>query len=295
MTRVVAVTGASGFIGRALVARLASSGVEVRAGTRADLASEDAMRQLMAGAECVVHLAARAHKGGGHADFYMDARLARTVARVAAQSRVGRFVQISSIGVLGTYTAGEPLVDSTPPAPREPYALAKMDAERAIREELSPTRTDWVILRPPMVYGPHAPGNFARLVGAVRRGVPLPLASVHNRRYLMGIANLVDAIELCMTHPAAARRSFVVCDAEAVSTAGLIECIAEGLGVRARSWPFPPALLEAAARLSLQGRLADSLFRDLVIDSSGFGRALGWKAPVPARQGIVEAAAAGRR
>ena len=296
MRGAVAVTGASGFIGRALVARLAADGREVIALTRADVdQGESHLRSRVEGAYCIVHLAARAHRGGTAAEFEADVALARSLARMAAQQGVLRFVQISSIGVHGTSTHGAPFTEAGVPAPTEPYSHAKLRAEQAVQAELASSATEGVILRPSMVYGPHAPGNFARLLDAVRKGWPLPFASVRNRRFLLGIDNLLDAVWLCMDHPAAAHQTFVVADADAVSTPGLVSLIAQGLGVPARLFPFPPSLLGAAAHVLGRGRMAESLLGDLEVDCGHLQRSLGWQARVPAPEGIVRAASTSRQ
>ena len=145
-----------------------------------------------------------------------------------------------------------------------------------------------------MVYGPGAPGNFARLVRAVARGWPLPFAGVRNRRHLVGIDNLVDALLHCVDHEAAARQTFLIADDEAVSTPELVSLIAQGLRKPPRLVHFPPALLELAARATGRSRMADSLLHDLAIDASKARRVLGWRPVVSAREAIVQAAAASR-
>src|SRR5207253_737253 len=134
--------------------------------------------------------------------------------------------------------------------------------------ELSSAATEWVIVRPPMVHGPGAPGNFRRLLRAVQRRWPLPFAQVRNRRALVGIENLLDAIELCIDHSAAASQVFLVADAEPISTAELAALIAQGLGVAPRLWSLPPAWLGAAACATGRRRMAESLLCDLEIDTS---------------------------
>lgn len=290
MTARVVVTGASGFIGRALVARMRERGRDVVALGRAELGGGGELP--LAEGDVLVHLAARAHRGGTDADFAADVALTQALARAAARCRARRFVHMSSIGVLGASSHGTPLNESTTPSPTEPYARAKLEAERALARELAPAgTTDWVILRPPMVYGPHAPGNFARLMRPVRRGWPLPFASIRNRRHLVAIENLIDAIELCVDHPAAARQTFVVADAEAVSTPQLVALMAQGLGVKPRLWPMPTFLLRAAARATGRGRMAESLLGDFEIDCGHIRRTLGWQPALTAPEGIVRAAA----
>jgi UDP-glucose 4-epimerase len=286
----VLVTGASGFIGRALVARLVQEHRPVvAAGRRAFDVPEGAQllidgpqtQEVLATCDGVVHLAGRAHRRGTFADFEPDIALAARWARMSSQAGVRRFVYVSSIGVLGTRTQGPAWTEETPPAPREPYAVAKLKAEEAVRRELDGTPTEWVIVRPPMVYGPGAPGNYARLVRAVARGWPLPFASVRNRRDLIGIDNLVDALVRCLVSEAAARQTFLLADGETMSTPEIINQIADGLGVKPNLVNFPPALLKLIAEAAGQERLSDSLLRDLLIDASKSHRVLGLKPRKP--------------
>ena len=304
----IIVTGASGFIGRALVEHLVSSGRHVVAVARrdvgftqaevvvepADIAGNAELRRRLGECDCIVHLAARAHCAGPDSAFEPDVALAASLARLAATAGVRRFVHLSSIGVLGPSTRGAAFTETSTPAPREPYARSKLRAETAVREALDSGPTEWVMLRPPMVYGAGAPGNFARLARAVERGWPLPFAGVQNRRQLVGIENLLDALVLCMHHPAASRKVFHVSDDEALSTPELVRLVAHGLGVQPRLWPVPPALLEAAARALGMRRMAESLLRDLEIDTARIRAMLGWRAPVSALEGIPRAAAASR-
>lgn len=295
MSGPIVVTGASGFIGRALVDRLRDEGRAVSPLGRAELEARDgSLQRALAGAHCIVHLAARAHRRGPDAEFEHDVVLTQSLARMAAQCGVRRFVLVSSIGVLGTRTHGAAFTEASPPAPKEPYAHAKLRAEHALQGELVSQRTEWVILRPPMVYGPGTPGNFARLAHAVRKGWRLPFAKVRNRRCLVGIENLLDALELCIDHDAAARQTFLVADEDPISTPELVLLIAQGLGVPARLWALPPTFIEAIANVTGRRRMAESLLGDLEIDTVHIRRTLGWRPRVSAREGIVAAAASFR-
>jgi UDP-4-keto-D-FucNAc 4-reductase len=303
----ILVTGASGFIGRALVAALAGQGRPVVAASRRpfDLPQgakllvtggaeddEAQVRRALSSTDVVVHAAGRAHRGGGLADFEPDIELGVRWARLSAEQGVRRFIQMSSIGVLGTRTFSNPFTEDTPPAPREPYAKVKLDTEQAIQRELASATTEWVILRPPMVYGPGAPGNFARLVHAVQRGWPLPFAAVSNRRNLVAIDNLVAAILRCAEHEQAARQVFLVADDEAISTAQLVTLIARGLGVPAHTLHVPPPWLDFAARAMGRTRMADSLLHDLRVDAGKIRQSLDWRPLTHADEAIVRAAAA---
>jgi nucleoside-diphosphate-sugar epimerase len=293
----VAVTGASGFVGQALVARLRAGGHEIVAlsrGEGVDYADAGVMTARFEGAQAVVHLAARAHTGGGDEAFAANVQVARVAAQAARDARVGRFVLVSSIGVNGNATHGKPFTEDDVPAPAEPYARGKWRAEQEVQALLAGTRTSLVIVRPPLVYGPNAPGNMGKLFRAVARGWPLPLASIANRRSFIGIDNLLDVLTLCMHHPAAGGELFMVADGEDVSTPQLVRCIARGLGREANLLPFPPALLVLTAKALGRGRTAQSLCDSLQVDASKARRLLGWTPAMTTSQGIERTAAAWR-
>ena len=293
----VAVTGASGFVGRAFVAGLgaaAHEAVPLARAAGADYSDAATLSRTFEGADVVVHLAARAHVGGDDALFESNVQVTRAAVHAARDAGVRRFVHVSSIGVNGNVTHGKPFDEDDAPAPAEPYARSKLKAEREVRSILAGSSTSFVIVRPPLVYGPDAPGNMGKLVRAVARGVPLPLASVRNRRSLVGIANLVDFLLLCLDHPAAADELFVVADREEVSTPDIVRAIARGLGRPARLWPCPQVLLEVAAAGVGRRRIVESLCHSLQVDASKAHRVLGWSPPVRAQVGIERAAAAWR-
>jgi nucleoside-diphosphate-sugar epimerase len=293
----VAVTGASGFVGRAFVAGLRAASHDAIPVTRAAGANYGdalALARAFEGADAVVHLAARAHQGGADALFESNVHVTRAVAQAARDAGVRRFVNVSSIGVNGNVTHGKPFDEDDAPAPVEAYARSKWKAEQKVHSLLMGSPTGFVIVRPPLVYGPDAPGNMGKLVRAVRRGVPLPLASVRNRRSLVGIENLVDFLLVCLDHPAAAGELFLVADREEVSTPDIIRAIARGLGRPARLWPCPQVLLEVAAAAAGRRRIVESLCHSLQVDASKAQRVLGWSPPVRTQTGIERAAAAWR-
>jgi nucleoside-diphosphate-sugar epimerase len=192
--------------------------------------------------------------------------------------------------VNGNVTRGRPFSEADTPAPVEPYARSKRRSE----QELQAADVEWVVVRPPLVYGANAPGNFARLVHAVARGWPLPLAAVKNQRSLVGVRNLCDFLLACCTHPAAANETFVIADGEDLATPDIVRSIADGLRKPARLWSLPVPLLEAAAMLAGKKRLAESLCASLQVDASKARRLLGWKPLADSREGIAQAAAGWR-
>lgn len=291
----LAITGASGFIGRTLVPTARAAGFDTAPLSRneglASYEDEAALARAFAGCTAVVHLAARAHRRGDDGDFECNVRAARAAAGAARAVGVRRFVLVSSIGVNGNTTAGRPFTEGDAPAPAEPYARSKLRAEIAVREVLAGSRTEWAIVRPPLVYGPRAPGNFGRLVAAVERGWPLPLRAVANARSLLGVENLAGLLLACATHPAAANELFLACDGDDLSTPDIVRCIARGLGREATLWPAPPQLLKLGARLAGRARLGESLCDSLQVDASRARRVLGWSPALSSRRGIEQAAA----
>jgi nucleoside-diphosphate-sugar epimerase len=200
---------------------------------------------------------------------------------------VRRIILMSSIGVNGNVTHGRPFTESDTPAPVEPYARSKLRAEQAVQEG----GVEWVIVRPPLVYGADAPGNFGRLVRAVARGWPLPLASVRNHRSLAGVNNLCEFIVACASQPAAANELFLFADGDDLSTPEMIAAIAHGLQRPARMWNMPCSMLKAAAAVVGKGRIAESLCGSLQVDATKARRVLGLPAKVDSREGIARAAA----
>ena len=296
----VAVTGASGFVGRALVSHLHVAGRKVvaisRGGASPPVKVSDirvdsyldpmALRVAFAGIDAVVHLAAHAHRGGTPEEFAASRQATAAVLQAAADAGVRRFVFVSSIGVHGNVTHASPFTEDSPLAPVEPYAASKLEAERLVTA--SPLQT--VILRPPLVHGPQAPGNFGRLMQAVRRGWWLPLGAVHNARTLIGRDNLLDLIGLCVDHPAATGQAFVAGDAEDLSTPEIVRSLADGMGRPARMLSLPPAWLRAGATLAGRPRLAESLCASLQVDSAKARRLLGWQPRLTAQEGLRQAA-----
>ncbi|MCR6477494.1 NAD-dependent epimerase/dehydratase family protein [Variovorax sp. ZS18.2.2] len=304
-------TGGSGFIGRSLYPQLKSLGHRVRCGLRhastpagmhsadfVDVGSIDAFTdwgRVLFDAEVVVHLAARAHViRERNLDPLSEFRTVNVqgtlnLARQAADSGVCRFVFISSIGVNGSESV-RPFTEVDVPAPQEPYAVSKMEAETGLFEIGKKTGMEVVVIRPPLVYGAGAPGNFGRLIKAVKSGIPLPFGAVHNQRTLVGIDNLTSLIACCIEHPSAANQVFLAGDAEDISTSDLLRLVGESLNRRARLIPVPVALMEAIG--SAVGRRATvrKICGSLQIDISKAREVLGWEPPLSAVEGLKRAA-----
>lgn len=296
----VLVTGANGFLGRALTDRLLADGVAVRAGLRtapadfpaaADVrlippdSNELQWRRLVAGVDAIAHCAARVHvlretESDPLAAFRrVNVDLTMNLANAAAASGVRRFVFISSIGVLGAETFGTPFRSDTPHKPHSSYAQSKLEAETALRNLAARTGVELVIVRPPLVCGPGASGNFPRLLGLVARGIPMPFGSLENRRSLVGLDNLVDFVKTCLFHPAAPAHVQLPTDGKPISTPQLIRAIAMALGRPDRVIPFPPSLLRRGLELAGRGSLAQQLCGSLEIDGSQSAATLSWTPP----------------
>lgn len=307
----ILVTGATGFIGAALVPRLLERGHRVLAAVRKPLAMSwpdvDAVvtgdigpdtdwSASLEGVDVIVHLAARAHvvdeRTTEALQVYRSINTLATVrlADAAAGAGVRRFIFMSSARVHGSRTTDRPFVETSPLAADDPYGRSKAEAERALIGIAESTRLEVVVLRPPLVYGPGARGNFARLARLVARGMPLPLGSVHNRRSLIFLGNMVDIVNHCLEHPAAANQTFLVSDGEDVSTAELIRRIARAFGRPPRLLPVPLSLLRLGGTIT--GRSADvaRLLDDFVVDSSRVRATLDWVPPFSLNEGLARTA-----
>lgn len=308
IAQTVLVTGATGFVGQTLCAQLARLGYDVRAAVRTSgtaralLAEEVLVRGLdgeidwsaaAASANVVVHLAARVHVMDDQAsDPLAEFRRVNVqgtlrLAQQAAQAGVRRFVYISSIKALGDATqAGQSFTEESPAQPSDAYGISKLEAEQGLRELALQTGLEVVIIRPPLVYGPGVKANFAALMGAVQRGVPLPFGAVHNARSLVGLGNLVDFIVSCLAHPKAANQTFMVSDGQDLSTTALIRAMAQAAGVKARLLPAPVWALKAAASLLGKGDAMQRLCGNLQVDITKARTLLDWAPPVTVSEGL---------
>jgi len=299
----VLVTGASGFVGRALVARLlADRRHSVRVAVRtpladlspaveqvrvADIDATTQWRPALAGIDVVVHAAARVHVMRERHDEPLAAfrrvNVAGTLrlAQEAAAVGVRRLIFLSSIKVNGESTApGHPFREDDAPAPRDPYGVSKREAEDGLLALARTTPMQVVIVRPPLVYGPGVKANFASLMRLVRSGMPLPLGSIDNRRTFVALDNLVDLLVTCIDHPAAANEIFLAGDAEDLSTTDLLRRLGAALGKPARLVPMPARWIESAAGLIGQRAIADRLCGSLEVDMDKAARVLGWRPPL---------------
>ena len=300
----VAVTGASGFVGPWVVAELVRHGARVIACVResarfhwetdgvvhrktGDLQDGAAWVGAFEGCMAVLHLAGRAHftrEDPAHAlAQHRDVNVAgtRNVATEAVRAGVQRIVYLSSIGVEGSRSEpGQPLRVSSKPSPSTPYARSKLEAEESLRELEVRGKIEVTCIRPPMVYGPGAPGNLASLSRALRRTVPLPLGAIRNKRAFVAAPTLAECIVECASCPAAAGRTLNVTDGEDVSTTTFIRRLRAATGGQAPLVPVAPKLLRAALTVMGRRQLAASLLDDLEVDVSETTGAIGWKPSV---------------
>ena len=302
----VLVTGSSGFVGQSLCSAVEAQQWNVRRATQnreqsGELTlgggpSDSSWGSALDDMDCVVHLAARTHVTRDSSPNPLteyrrvNVDLTRSLARSAAASGVRHFVFLSSIKVNGESTGSRPFTESDIPAPLDAYGISKFEAERALWKIADETGLHVTILRSPLVYGPCVKANFLRLMRLVSKRVPLPLASIENRRSLIYLGNLVNAILLCMDQPAAAGKTYLVCDGEALSTPELIHEISRALGIKSNLFPFPPIFLELGASLLARKSEWERLSDSLTIDSSLISNELGWRPPFTLAQGLAETA-----
>ena len=308
----VLITGASGFVGSALCNHLVSRDFDVVATVRdlpdasvpsveyrivTEMSSTTGWSDALAGVQTVIHCAARVHVMRDHAqDPLTEFRRVNTLgteilARAATHCGVKRLVFLSSIKVNGENTLPDtPFDQSSPAKPQDPYAISKWEAEQLLTQIATETELEVVTLRCPLVYGPRVKGNFLRLLQAVDYSIPLPLALARNRRSFIYLDNLTDAIATCLTHTAAAGKTYLVSDGEDVSTTELIARIAQALGKPSRLWPCPLGLMELAGRMTGKSDEIARLLGSLCIDSSKIRSELDWTPPYTLQQGLAETA-----
>ncbi|AYZ68381.1 SDR family oxidoreductase [Burkholderia multivorans] len=304
----IVVTGANGFVGRAVCRLALAAGHTVTALVRrpggcvlgvrewvhcaADFDGLDAAWPLDLDADCIVHLAARVHVMRDESpdpDAAFEATNVAGTLRVAEAARahgVRRIVFASSIKAIGEHDAGAPLAEDAMPAPQDAYGRSKLCAERQLAQFGESIDLDVVIVRPPLVYGPDVGANFLRMLDAVSRGTPLPLGAIPARRSIVYVDNLADALLLCATDPRAALGCFHVADDDAPSVTALLQMVGDALGKPARLFPVPAGALRVLGRVTGRRAAIDRLTSSLQLDASHLKRVLGWCPLYTTRQGL---------
>lgn len=302
------VTGATGFVGQCMLGALRERGYGVRAALRrgpaapavdsvvvGDIGPETPWDEALAGIDVVVHLAGLAHLPPDATQAQKDqfqrinTQATLALARACSDSGVRRLVFVSSVKVNGERTTQAAFTEADPPQPCDAYARSKWAAEQGLREIATETGLEVTVVRPPLVYGAGVKANFLQLMRWVDRGVPLPLASIDNRRSLIGVENLADALISCAVHPDAVGETFLVSDGDDVSTPQLVRRLATAMGREARLFGCPATVLRWLGGLSGRGARMNRLLDSLQVDTSKIRDRLGWQAPVAMEQGLAAA------
>ncbi|MFB1632409.1 MULTISPECIES: NAD-dependent epimerase/dehydratase family protein [unclassified Pseudomonas] len=307
----ILVSGASGFIGKALCAKLEKDHFVVRGigrdqncppglneYVRCDLEKQLELDGVCEGVDTIIHLAGRAHILNDTAEDPVAAFRSANVdvsirlAQAAIRQGVRRFIFISSIGVNASETlADTKITEDSPCSPTQLYGVSKKEAESALSSLVGPSNMELVIIRPPLVYAGNAPGNFHRLMSIISKGVPLPFKNVQNLRSMVSLENLIDFICLCVEHPSAANEVFLVSDGVSFSTGEIIRLLAQGMGKKPKLFAFPTGLLEFGLAAVKKKSIYSQLCGSLVVDSSKSRRLLGWVPPVEPNQALLSAGA----
>jgi UDP-glucose 4-epimerase len=313
MTHSVLITGANGFVGKAVSKALLQRGDRVAGVVRRARTAAEGVREWLldtddfqgieqrwpVALQCdsVIHLAARVHVMHDTTTDPLAAYRATNVdgaLRVAAAARragARRFVFVSSIKAVAESSIGQPIKETDPPAPSDPYGISKLEAERALLDYGRESGLEIVIVRPPLVYGPGVRANFLQLMGAIAKGVPLPLGAIVARRSLVFVDNLADALVHCITDPRAAGHTFHVTDGRDLSVSELARALATQLHAPQRLLPVPVGVLRLAGRLTGRSAQVDRLIGELRLDSSHICECLGWYAPHTVEHGLLVTAA----
>jgi nucleoside-diphosphate-sugar epimerase len=310
------ISGAGGFVGKALCAELLRRGQSVSAAVRSGnslienteviiigaIDGETNWADALADVDVVIHLAARVHVMRENATDplaeFLKVNLHGTsnLARQAASSGVKRLVYVSSIKVNGEQTSTtQSFTELDEPSPQDFYSISKWQAEQALWRISQETGLEIVVVRPPLVYGSGVKGNFAQMLAVIAKHIPLPLAAVDNRRSLIYVKNLVDALIACATHPVAAGQTYLVCDGEDISTPDLLRQLGDAMGCPAHILPLPLSWLRMLGKLSGKSDQVERLLGSLQVDSGKIRRDLNWVPPYTLQQGLQATAELHRR
>ncbi|EJL9435235.1 NAD-dependent epimerase/dehydratase family protein [Vibrio cholerae] len=239
--------------------------------------------------DCVIHLAGVTHISTCNLEEMLKVNVDGTLrlAKESAKADVKRFVFVSSIGVNGISTQSLPFSIKCTPAPHNAYALSKYEAELGLKKIAEETGLEVVIVRPTLVYGPNAPGNFGMLTKLVRKLPVLPFGLANNRRDFIAVQNLADLLVTCATHPDAAGHTFLASDGEMVSIKEFTNAMAKGLGKRVVQLPIPVGLMRLVGKVTGKSAMIEQLFGNLEVDSSNIQQVLGWTPPFTMEQAMA--------
>ena len=304
----VLVTGAGGFVGRHLCPILMKNGFSVRAALRDETSSVPSGVECMvvgnigpktdwttalSGVNHVIHLAAMVHVMKSNVDSEIKFQSVNTegtknLIRASVEAGVERFVFLSSVKVMGENTIGRnPFTEKDKPHPKDAYARSKLDAENVIWEAVRGTQTVATVLRPPLVYGPGVGANFQRMVRLIKKGFPLPLASVQNSRSLISVTNLSDAIKTILLAGSRKDGTYFISDGEDVSTADLVRRLSRFMGLPERLWPCPSTILKTIASIVGKKAESDRVLGSLQVSNASFCRDMDWTAPETLDEGLA--------
>ncbi|BCN23025.1 NAD-dependent epimerase/dehydratase family protein [Vibrio alfacsensis] len=294
----ILVTGCTGFVGRNLSNLIGDARYVVRnskVGYYKDTFSIEGLNTktdwygAFKGIRTVIHLAGLAHcKSVGADDFDMvNTQGTLHLAKESALNGVKRFVFVSSIGVNGLLSISKPFCYKTIPQPHNSYARSKLNAEIGLRKISEETGLEVVIVRPTLVYGPSAPGNFGTLTKLVHKVTFLPFGMASNRRDFIAVQNLADLLVTCANHPDAAGHTFLASDGETVSIKEFTNAIAEGLGKKVIQLPVPVSVMRLAGKLTGKSAMIEQLYGNLEVDSSNIKEVLDWTPPLTMKQAMA--------
>lgn len=300
----ILVTGANGFVGQALCTYITDQGFNAYGLLRKKQENLNAKQQfivedflnhsdwkpLLQGMNAVIHTAGLAHvKGRPDSDYFtINTEITKKLASECVKNGVKRFVYVSSIHVHASSESSSVLTSQSPFNPQTAYGKSKLFAEQTLREIEKETGLEVVIIRPPLVYGPQVAGNVLTLLKSIQKGIPFPFAKAHNKRSMVFVQNLVDALVLCASHPNAGGNTFLISDGQDLSIEQLIQGLAKGMGKKAYLFYFPDVFLKIPCKILGKSDILNKIIGSLQVDHLPLQNILGWQPLVSAEKGLQE-------
>lgn len=292
------VTGSTGFVGKELAKRKQKFRYVVRTDVNHSfedyyvvptIDSTTEWNHCFDGIDSIIHLAGLAHNKSFSEFEYRSVNTQGTLrlALKAAEAGVRRFVFVSSIGVNGSTSFEGPYLPSDTAKPHNFYALSKYEAELGLWDLSKKTGLEVVVIRPTLVYGPNAPGNFGRLIELIKKAPVLPFGLANNHRDFISVQNLADLLIVCTTHDNAAGNTFLASDNETVSIKEFTKAIGEGIGKNVLQFPIPMGVFKLVGKISGNSAIMEQLFGDLQVDSSNLKEILDWTPPLTMKQAML--------